>query len=663
MDEIFRDLSHTAQTPRTGSAGRAQRAEQPGYLRDLSQGAPAPRAASRGSAAPAARERAARPVAAPSSDGLDMMSGGRGLAYSAGGRTAPRSAASGGRSAYGAASGGHAPRSSASGGRSGSGSGRSSVPPVSGGGGRSSSGGSGRRRRQQQKRQRAILFGMLLLLLLLVTAVVVIVRSCAAASGPADPATIDTATATFADEVYINGIPVSGMLLADARSAVMPGIEETVSRIAITLTGEMGGETFHETISGADMNITTDIEQVLLDALAGGRNKSYKTSLDIDYTALDQRIADINNALSFGPADATFTLTPVESGEPQLTYTEGHAGMGIDVPATEQLVREALEAGNYQASLTPPLTQQEPNITVDDLKQQISLISSFTTEYRNTGLAEWSEEKRQTTLNRAYNVEKAAGLINGSVVQPGRVWSYNDTVGDRNEKNGWKRANEITGGERYVLGWGGGVCQVSTTLYGALLRANLHIVERRKHSIPADYVPYGLDATVDTDHIDLRFENDTDYPLYIFAYTNVKAGASRKSEITVLIYGQALPEGVKYEPRTVTKEEIEPGEPIITYDDEMPAGEEEVTVEARNGYVVEAYLDKLVNGEVVESTLLHTDEYAAIAEKRTVGTMLPATPIPTPEPTPEPTIEPEPNEPEPADPGHGLPVIDTDDMP
>ena len=113
------------------------------------------------------------------------------------------------------------------------------------------------------------------------------------------------------------------MLLADARSAVMPGIEETVSRIAITLTGEMGGETFHETISGADMNITTDIEQVLLDALAGGRNKSYKTSLDIDYTALDQRIADINNALSFGPADATFTLTPVENGEPQLTYTEG----------------------------------------------------------------------------------------------------------------------------------------------------------------------------------------------------------------------------------------------------------------------------------------------------------------------------------------------------
>lgn len=120
---------------------------------------------------------------------------------------------------------------------------------------------------------------------------------------------------------------------------------------------------------------------------------------------------------------------------------------------------------------------------------------------------------------------------------------------------------------------------------------------------------------------------------------------------------------MKYEPRTVTKEEIEPGEPIITYDDEMPAGEEEVTVEARNGYVVEAYLDKLVNGEVVESTLLHTDEYAAIAEKRTVGTMLPATPIPTPEPTPEPAIEPEPSEPEPADPGHGLPVIDTDDMP
>ena len=94
----------------------------------------------------------------------------------------------------------------------------------------------------------------------------------------------------------------------------------------------------------------------------------------------------------------------------------------------------------------------------------------------------------------------------------------------------------------------------------------------------------------------------------------------------------------------MTKQEIEPGEPIITYDDEMLAGEEVITVEERTGYIVEAYLDKMVNGEVVDSILLHTDEYAAIAEKRTVGTMVPATPtpIPTAEPTPEPAPTPGP---------------------
>ena len=307
-------------------------------------------------------------------------------------------------------------------------------------------------------------------------------------------------------------------------------------------------------------------------------------------------------------------------------------------------MREALDSGNYQASLTPQLTQQQPSITVDDLKQQITLIGSCTTEYRNKGLTEWTEEKKQTTLNRAFNVEKAAGLINGNVIQPGEVWSYNDTVGDRNEKNGWKEANAIVGGETYRLEYGGGVCQVSSTLYNALLEANIEIVYRRKHSIPADYVALGLDATVDTGHIDFKFRNNTDYPLYLFAYTNVSKESSRWSEITVLLYGQALPEGVTYEPRAVQLEETVPDEPIVTYDPEMLEGEEVVTVEARNGYKVEVYLDKFLNGELVDSTYLYTDEYAAIRQKVTVGTLVPATPTPKPtaEPTPPPASTPEP---------------------
>lgn len=610
MDEMFRDFSPSARTgsPRTDGTGNSSRRESPSYMNDFSR----------------------RPAASQGS--TRARSGAQSSARSrTGGRTYGNEPYVGGTASYYRAS------ASSRNGRSGSGS------RSSGSGSRSSGSGPSRRKRQLQKRSRAIFFGFLVLLLLFAATIFVIVRSCNP-SGPIDPSTIDTETATYADEVYINGILVSEKTLAEVRDILMPGIEQTVSRIAISLTGEMGGESFYETISGADMNISTDIEQVLLDALVGGRNKSYNTTLSIDYEALDRRIAAINSALSFGPADATFSLTMDEDGKPNLVYTEGRVGMGIDIPATEQLVREALDSGNYQASLTPQLTQQQPSITVDDLKQQITLIGSCTTEYRNKGLADWTEEKKQTTLNRAFNVEKAAGLINGNVIQPGEVWSYNDTVGDRNEKNGWKEANAIVGGETYRLEYGGGVCQVSSTLYNALLEANIEIVYRRKHSIPADYVPLGLDATVDTGHIDFKFRNNTDYPLYLFAYTNVSKESSRWSDITVLLYGQALPEGVTYKPRAVQLEETVPDEPIVTYDPEMLEGEEVVTVEARNGYKVEVYLDKFLNGELVDSTYLYTDEYAAIRQKVTVGTLVPATPTPKPtaEPTPPPASTPEP---------------------
>lgn len=516
-------------------------------------------------------------------------------------------------------------------------SGRTSASSRSGAASRSSSAGrsgsssrsSAARRRAKKRRQRAVMCGFLLLLLLLAAAIFVLVRSCSS-EPPLDPATLDPAAAVFPNGVAVNGIALDGKTVDEARGVLMPGIEQTVSRIAISLTGEMGGQSFHESISGADMNITTDIEQVMLNALSGGRGQQYYTTLAIDYAALDARIAEINNALAFGPADASCSLSVGDNGKPNLVYTEGRTGMGIDIPATEQLVREALERGDLQANLTPKLTQQEPLITVDDLKKQLSLISSCTTEYRNKGLSEWTDEKKQMILNRSFNVNKAAELINGKVVQPGGTFSYNKTVGSRDEKGGWKEANAIVdGGAGTRLEYGGGVCQVSTTLYNALLKGNIQIVSRRKHSIPSDYIEKGLDATVDTDHIDFKFKNNTQYPLYIFAYTNVKKGASRWSEITVLLYGQALPDGVTYNPRSVLVEELIPDEPIITYDKKLPAGTELITVQPRNGYKVDVFLDKLVNGTVAESQLLYTDEYEPIRQKITMGTL---------EPTPDPYI-------------------------
>lgn len=493
------------------------------------------------------------------------------------------------------------------------------------------------RARKAKQRRRRILFGFIFLILLLGVAIFVVVRALKnagdnVAPGPNAPSSankpVDIDTSVFPDGVSVNGFQLGGKTAAEARSIVTPGIDLTVERIVVTLTGNMGTESFRKVISGTDMNITTDLEDVMLTALAGKKNEAYHTTFIVDYDTVRARIQEINSELSFGPADASFEFTTNSKGKTSINYIEGRTGTGIDVDKTLNMIREQMEGGNYQFELTPELTLQEPSVTVDDIKQNVSLIGTYTTQYRNKGLSSWTEERRQITLNRAFNVEKAAAIVNGQVVEPGASWSYNKVVGDRNAKNGWKEANAVYNGNTYRLEYGGGVCQVSTTLYNALLRANIQIVSRSKHSIPADYVDYGLDATVDYGHIDFKFKNNTDCPLYIFTQTKVKSGETRWSELTVWVFGKALPEGVTYEPRAVTIKEIEPGETIIKYNKKQLTTYQEVTTTGRKGYVVEVYLDKKQNGKTVESTYLYTDEYDAVTEVITVGTIEPTTPTP-----------------------------------
>lgn len=491
------------------------------------------------------------------------------------------------------------------------------------------------RARRAKQRRRRILFGFIFLIVLLAAAIIVVISALNNGGDPSDPGTssvlskpVDPDHSVFPEGVTVNGFQLSGKTATEAKDIVTPGIDQTVERIAVTLTGNMGDESFRKVITGPEMNISTDLDDILLVALSGKRNGTYHTTFIVDYDAVKAKIQEINSELSFGPADASFEFTTNSKGKTSINYIEGRTGTGIDVDKTLTMIREQMEAGNYQFELTPELTLQEPNVTVDDIKQNVSLIGSYTTQYRNKGLSSWTEERRQTTLNRSFNVEKAAGIVNGQIVQPGATWSYNKVVGDRNAKNGWKEANAVHNGNTYRLEYGGGVCQVSTTLYNALLRANIQIVSRSKHSIPADYVAYGLDATVDYGHIDFKFKNNTDCPLYIFTQTKVKSGETRWSELTVSIYGKALPEGVTYEPRAVTTKEIEPGETIIKYNKKQLTTYQEVTTTGRKGYVVEVYLDKKQNGKTVESTYLYTDEYDAVTEVITVGTIEPTTPTP-----------------------------------
>ena len=485
-------------------------------------------------------------------------------------------------------------------------------------------------RRAKARKRKLILAGMsVAFLALIVVAVVVLINSCAA------PAKVDLETGKFRNGVTINGMDVSGKTVDEVRSQLESNESTMMERIAITLSSTE----INATITGADMNVSSNLNEVIEQALSGGANQSYSTTISIDETALSNRLDAINQTSSMPPVDASATMDFSSSGKPSPQYVEGTPGFGLDVASTIALIKQATEAGQWQTTLTPTLTTIQPSLTVADIQANFTQIAKFTTTYDFKGTAEDTEDQRAVIPNRAFNVEKAAAAINKYVVKPGQTFSFNDVVGDRTEANGWELANGIFGGDTMTKQYGGGVCQVSTTLYNAVMQAfpYIEIVERQRHTIPSTYVEKGLDATVDTNHIDFRFKNVSDHELYIYAYSSEnKKAKSRKRDLNVVIYGQALPEGEEYKLRAVIVSEESPGEDEITETKNLFVGEENILAEPRSKFTVDVYVDHYVNGNITEQNFRYTDIYPGNPLRKQVGIKPTPTPIPSPTPTPSP---------------------------
>ena len=490
-----------------------------------------------------------------------------------------------------------------------------------------SAGGKRPSRRRARARKRKIVIGIVSVafLALLVAAVILLVKSCA---GPVE---VDLETGKFHSGVYINGMDLSGKTVDEVRPQLESNESYALSNIAITLSSEQ----INATITGADMNASSNLNAVIEQALSGGPNQVYYTAISIDEAALTNRINAINQTSSQPPVEPAVVLDFSKSSSPQ--YTEGKAGFGLDVTSTVALIKQTIESGQLQTTLSPTLTTVQPTQTLEEVKAHTAKIGSCTTTYAFKGTAEDTDEARTFLIpNRAFNVEKAAAKINGQVVLPGETWSFNDTVGFRNEQNGWKEANGIFGGDTLTKQYGGGVCQVSTTLFNALLEAYPYFsFSRAEHSFPSTYVDKGLDATVDSGRIDFKFTNNSGYSVYICAYVSKnKMYTSRKRDLTVVIYGQALPEGEEYKTRVVLVSEEPPAEEIITESRNLLVGESKIQAVPRSRYVVDVFIDHYVNGQVVEPIFFHESVYEGNPGRRLVGIQPTPTPIPSDTPTP-----------------------------
>ena len=246
------------------------------------------------------------------------------------------------------------------------------------------------------------------------------------------------------------------------------------------------------------------------------------------------------------PTNASVTFTP-EKDNPFEFKTEKQ-GKGID---KEQLKKDILNALSLrEKTVTAKFVALLPTVTVESLKECCYERAKFSTEYL------------LSSENRKQNIKLATKKISGVIVENGKEFSFNNTVGKRLEENGFLPAPVIENGE-FSLGVGGGVCQVSTTLYNAVLLSGLTPTERHAHSLVPSYIEPSFDAMVSGDVSDLKFKNFTGGRVYI-------KGVANGNKITFTVYGRKL--DCVYERESVVLEVIPPDSPETIVDESLSEG-------------------------------------------------------------------------------------------
>ena len=291
--------------------------------------------------------------------------------------------------------------------------------------------------------------------------------------------------------------------------------------------------------------------------------------------------------------------------EPFKLYKEED---GIDLAITIEEVKQMLV--EEKEIYTIPLKITKPKVEVKDLGDKLfkQTLSKYTTIY-DAG-----------NYNRAHNVALAAKTINGTILLPGETFSYNGTLGNTNAAKGYKEASAYAGG-KVIQSYGGGICQVSSTLYNAVLYANLEVVERYNHSYAVSYVPAGRDATVAYGGKDFKFKNSRSYPIKIVA-------SAKNGVVSISIKG--IKEEKEYEVvLTSTVLSTTPNSTTYENNSNLEEGKEKVIQKGYTGKKSIAYKILKYNGKTISKTVLSKDTYKPMNRIVQVGTKK-VTPVVTP---------------------------------
>lgn len=436
----------------------------------------------------------------------------------------------------------------------------------------------------------------------LIIAVVVIVPLVLLGSG-----FFSTASEKVLPGVKVLGVDLGGLNKAEGITRLSE-VEKNLRAKRVVLRHEE--HTWNLLLNEVDFNLNEDA--VMDAALKAGRSgsivkrwqerKQFQNAgltlapvFEYDREKLSQQVKELAKEIIVEPQDATFRVNNDDS----VSVVPAKDGIDVDLGRLENDLNMSLGTG-LQQEVNLALVPVAPSRSTDFVKSMgvDGLLASYTTSFD------------PSKTSRSYNVSVAAQAFDELLIMPGHRVSFNDVVGPRSSEAGYKNAPVIVNNE-FVDGLGGGVCQVSTTLYNAILLANLEVIERTCHSLPVSYVPIGRDATVVYDALDMKFQNNTDSYLYIKSYIS-------SGRLTIKLFGNTEFKRDVTVSSWITQE-IEP-QVIHENDATLPKGQEVVKQEGSKGFIAVAERVVSHNGVVEKRERLPSSDYSPINKIIVVGT-------------------------------------------
>lgn len=411
---------------------------------------------------------------------------------------------------------------------------------------------------------------------------------------------------TFKQNTTISGVDVSGLNLAQAQDKVGYMLDSTAQDITLDIIYEDKVWSYN----GSNFEVNTNADKIVKSVFNKNRSGDFYKNVQIVkhiqdmgfnshialnyvFSNMQEKIESIVAEIEQQPIDATISFYP--NSNPMFVTTPHQEGVQVDVEKLYEDIANAL-ATSRQAKVYVPVIKTQPQFTQENLLKSTTKQSEFSTNYS------------KSSSERKGNIQLAFSKLNGLVINPNQTFSFNDVVGERTQANGFKTAKVIQDG-KFQDGIGGGVCQASTTVYNALIRAGIDVEEVHKHSLPVSYVPLAFDAMVSWGYADLKFTNTTSLPIFIKATTD-------QDNICVEVFGYTKQPNQQIKTRAEFISTLpHQGDKVVDdtqgeyLDKIMFKGEYYRVKYPQEGYESKAYVQLYQDGVMIEEKLIRHERY------------------------------------------------------